>query len=111
MCHIHQDNLFEASMIAYVITSCIEMYLKMKDSHHNLVALVSWFNKIALIKGTCGDIFYYQWVRNTMSKRLERDLYPSLCSIIIWISDQYAPEMISSGVTSSLIKGISFSFT
>ena len=31
------------------------MYLKNKEDHHNLVALVSWFNKIAKIKGTSDD--------------------------------------------------------
>jgi hypothetical protein len=67
MCHIYQDDHFEASMIAYVITSCIDIYLKSKKDQHNLVALVSWFNKIAQIKGTGDDSYYLEWVRNSVS--------------------------------------------
>jgi hypothetical protein len=74
-------------MIGYVITNCIDMHLKIKEHSHNLVALVSWLNKIAQIKGKNDEIYYYQWVRNTVSNQLDRDLYPSLCSIVVWISD------------------------
>ncbi len=96
-------------MIGYVITSCIDMHLKIKEDSHNIVALVSWFNKIAQIKGKNDEIYYYQWVRNTVSKQLDRDLYPSICSIVSWISDQFASEMISCGVVTSLIKSVSIS--
>lgn len=85
MCHITKEAMFESSMIAYVITNCVDKCLKTGWDNQNLVALVSWFNKNTEFDKSINDSYYSDWVTKTISNQeLPKDLYPCICSIIIW---------------------------